>query len=327
MKKFTVTQKGEKLSKDKYNWDSKTNTFSTNEHDLVLDFSFYSNCTFYAGSDCTFNAGSNCTFYAGSYCTFKTYSNCTFNVGSYCTFKTVWDCTFNTDFSCTFNAGSDCTFNTGSDCTFKTDSDCTFNTDYNCTFNVGSDCTFKTGYNCVIVRQDVFEVIVEDEGNNIIQLPPHNIKGHIKNGYYSETNFKEKAIVADNVLSIIKSKKKIDDLTMFKVVNHGEKETSFLIKRGDIYSHGETLKEAEDSLIYKISDRCTDEFKKYTLDTVISSEKAIQIYRKITGACEHGVRNFVSSLVDAPKEISIKNLIELTKNNYGNDKFKSFFCK
>ena len=73
---FSITQKGKKLSKEKYSWDEKTKTFSSEEDNLLLDFSDY--------SDCTFNTG--------SYCTFKT--------GSYCTFNTGWDCTFDTESDC-----------------------------------------------------------------------------------------------------------------------------------------------------------------------------------------------------------------------------------
>ena len=114
-----VLKNGEPLSLDLFEWDEKTNTFSSDEYYLVLDFLSVSDCTFNTGSDCTFNTDYNCTFNTGY--------NCTFNTSSYCTFDT----------------GSDCTFDTGSDCTFKT----------------GSDCTFKTGYKCVVVRRDVYEVI------------------------------------------------------------------------------------------------------------------------------------------------------------------------
>jgi len=36
---FSVTQNGKPLSKKKYTWDPETKTFSTNEVNLVLDFS------------------------------------------------------------------------------------------------------------------------------------------------------------------------------------------------------------------------------------------------------------------------------------------------
>jgi len=114
-----VLQNGKPLSLDKFEWDEKTNTFSSDEDNLILDF--------------------------------KEINNCIFKTGSYCTIKAGNDCTFST--------GSGCTFNTGSNCVFSTGSGCTFNTGSNCTFSTGSGCTFNTGSNCVVVRRDTYEVI------------------------------------------------------------------------------------------------------------------------------------------------------------------------
>ena len=95
-----VLQNGNPLPLDKFEWDEKTNTFSSNEDNLVLDFQGINNCTFKTGSHCTFN----------------TESNCTFDTRSYCTFDTGSDCTFKTEFNCTFKTGSDCTFDTEEEC-------------------------------------------------------------------------------------------------------------------------------------------------------------------------------------------------------------------
>ena len=148
-----VLQNGKLLPLDKFEWDEKTNTFSSNEDNLVLDFQ---------GID---------------YCTFKTGFNCTFDTGSDCTFDTGSDCTFDTGFNCTFDTGSDCTFDTGCDCIFKTGSDCTFKTEFNCTFKTGSDCTFDTEEECVIVRRDIYEVI-EIPANTKIKLNEYRVKGY-----------------------------------------------------------------------------------------------------------------------------------------------------
>jgi hypothetical protein len=122
-----VLKNGNPLSLDLFSWDEKTNTFSSNEDNLVIDFNCISGCSFKTGNGCTFNTGS--------------------------------DCTFNTRYECTFDTGSDCTFNTGSDCTFKTGS--------RCTFDAGCECTFKTGKECVLVRRDIYEVIELPESKEI----------------------------------------------------------------------------------------------------------------------------------------------------------------
>ncbi len=95
-----VLQHGKPLELDKFEWDEKTNTFSSSENSLVLDFSDVDYCTFKTGSYCTFTTGDYCVFDTGSDCTFKTGSDCTFNTGDYCVFDTGSDCTFKTGFNC-----------------------------------------------------------------------------------------------------------------------------------------------------------------------------------------------------------------------------------
>jgi len=155
-----VLQNGRQLDLDKFEWDEKTKTFSSDEDYLVLDFKDV--------YDCTFKTGNGCTFKTSSDCTFKTSFRCTFDTGSDCTFDTGFRCTFDTGFRCTFDTGSDCTFDTGSDCTFKTG--------FRCTFKTGYDCTFDTGEKCVVVRRDIYEVIELTEGQKI-RLNEYKIKG------------------------------------------------------------------------------------------------------------------------------------------------------
>ena len=150
---WKVTQNGVELDPSKYTWYEKKKTFSTNEDNLVLDFSEIDGVTFTTGSGCTFDTGLDCTFTTGCGCTFKTGSDCTFNTGCGCTFKT----------------GSDCTFDTGNSCTFDTGWDCTFNT--------GSDCAFNTGSDCVVVRRDVFEFFTIPK-NKKIKLNGYGEKGY-----------------------------------------------------------------------------------------------------------------------------------------------------
>ena len=122
-----VLQNGKPLKLDKFSWDEKTNTFSSDEDDLVIDFNDIDYCTFKTGSYCIFDTGSDCTFKTGSYCTFDT--------------------------------GSYCTFDTGSDCTFKTGS--------NCTFDTGSNCIFDTGSDCVVIRRDIYGIIELEKNKKI----------------------------------------------------------------------------------------------------------------------------------------------------------------
>ena len=306
---FSVTQNVKKLSKDKYTWDENTRTFSTVENNLVLDFREYDDCTFKTGDDCTFKTGYSCTFDTGSGCTFNTGSDCTFDTGSDCTFKTGWNCTFKT--------GSGCTFKTSSGCTFDTGSDCTFDTGWNCTFN--------TGYGCVVVRRDVFEVIQTEVGI-IYKLCPYNIKGYLtkkegENAFYMDIDCKRvEHIIADDILSKVVKKKG----NVYHVINHGQEKETFLIQDGEIYSHGDTLEQARESLKYKIADRDTTEFEKYKLDDEVDLTTLIRAYRAITGACEAGTRYFCENNT-LPEKMTIKKAIELTQGQYNHEMFRKFF--
>ena len=76
-----VLQNGKPLDLDKFEWDEKTNTFTTQENDLMLDFDNMDNFNFNTGSNCSFRTGSDCNFNTGSYCNFKTGSDCNFDKG------------------------------------------------------------------------------------------------------------------------------------------------------------------------------------------------------------------------------------------------------
>ena len=127
---------------------------------------------------------------------------------------------------------------------------------------------------------------------------------------------------ADNILAkIIEHKKNV-----YKIQICGQIKISYCIEVDGIYSHGKTIKEAKESLIYKISERDTSKYENYTLDTVITFEDAIKMYRCITGACEGGTRHFVENVLqDKRKKYTIKEVIELTKGQYNNKKLQEFF--
>ncbi len=137
-------------------------------------------------------------------------------------------------------------------------------------------------------------------------------------------------LFADGILAKIIERKK----NVFKIQIAGKTETSYclMLKNGDnelpTFSHGKTIKEAKESLIYKISDdRDTSVYKNYKLDTIVSFEEAIRMYRIITGACEFGTKNFVQGLTKTKKKYKISEIIEITNNQFGNETFREFFSK
>ena len=104
----------------------------------------------------------------------------------------------------------------------------------------------------------------------------------------------------------------------------GKTEISYLVTDGEVFSHGKTLREARDGLLFKIGNRDPSEFKKWKLDTVVTKRDAIRSYRVITGACEGGVRAWMDQR-KTPETVTVKKIIELTKGAYEAEKYKEFF--
>ena len=136
---------------------------------------------------------------------------------------------------------------------------------------------------------------------------------------------------ADNILAKIISKKRTKQNTVYKIQVVGQAQTSYCIQidNGEdtlpTFSHGATIKEAKESLIYKISSRDTSAYKSLKLDDTVTFEEAVKMYRTITGACEFGTKNFVSTLAKKKKKYKISEIIEITKGQFGNDTFREFF--
>lgn len=133
-------------------------------------------------------------------------------------------------------------------------------------------------------------------------------------------------LFCDGILSKVVSKKKVGAVVVYVVVLCGHTDTSYVVDKGGVYSHGKTLKEAKESLIFKITDRDTSKFKSWTGSTVISASDAIKSYRAITGACEFGVRDFCSDK-DLKRKYTVSDVIKLTKGKYGSSEYAAFFGK
>ena len=115
---------------------------------------------------------------------------------------------------------------------------------------------------------------------------------------------------------------------VMRVQRIARKEIEYLVTDGDgRWAHGATLKEAKESLIYKITSRDTTKYKSWSLSTEITHAEAIEAYRTITGACSFGTRYFCEMILGDNKKdkYTVSEVIELTKGQYGADSFKAFF--
>ena len=106
----------------------------------------------------------------------------------------------------------------------------------------------------------------------------------------------------------------------------GKSEQFYVVTDGNgKYAHGKTIKEAKDDLLYKISNRDKSEYKNLNINDKMPFEKAIEMYRVITGACGLGVKDFVESTGIKKQPYSPIEIAKLTKGRYGNGSFCDFF--
>ena len=134
-------------------------------------------------------------------------------------------------------------------------------------------------------------------------------------------------LFADNILSRIVNKRKSGQCVIYKTTPIGRsKNIIYVARRGDTFSHGETVKKAIHDLRYKMSSRDTSQYKGWTLDSVHPIADVIGAYRAITGACETGTKQFCEGK-KLPVKLSIKEAIELTKGAYASEKFTGFFTE
>ena len=130
----------------------------------------------------------------------------------------------------------------------------------------------------------------------------------------------------DGILSFVHSTKVIDGITIHKTNRIGYTNTEYIAIKSDLSAHANTLKLALIDLRFKESDRDTSWLEDKTLDSILSFEDSVLAYRCITGACSGGVSHFLRGIKDK-EEYKIGEIIELTKNEYGNETFSDFFNK
>jgi len=70
----------------------------------------------------------------------------------------------------------------------------------------------------------------------------------------------------------------------------------------------------------------TDKYKGLTVKSILTFPEMVKCYRIITGACEFGVRDFLSRKMPVTNpEYSIGEIIKATEGEYGSHTFANFF--
>ena len=131
-----------------------------------------------------------------------------------------------------------------------------------------------------------------------------------------------KYLYADGILTHIKKKKKIGEYTLFVGKIPGRN----VVFDGKHYAHCKNFRDGVGDLLFKsAADRGADQYRGISLDDSFTVEELKTMYRVITGACKAGTEFFVNSLKDLKDEYTVREAIEMTKGQYGAEKFKEFF--
>jgi hypothetical protein len=131
-------------------------------------------------------------------------------------------------------------------------------------------------------------------------------------------------IKADGIFAEVISHK----ANVWKLKRINRPEVFFLVTDGqNNYSHGATLKEAVADLAFKTSDKDKSQYAHLTLQSVLDFETCVHMYRVVTGACAAGVRLFLETKGIETKSYTVKEMLELTENQYGHSSFKEYVDK
>ena len=155
-------------------------------------------------------------------------------------------------------------------------------------------------------------------GDRIISCENLGHYTRLQNGDYVEGKY----LFADGILTHVKRAKKIGEYTFYV----GKIPGMNVVFDGKYYAHCETFSEGVRDIEFKrASDRGSDQYRSLTLDSEVSKDEAITMYRVITGACQQGTESFVSSLETTKDRYTIREMISITQGQYGSRAFAEFF--
>lgn len=99
-----------------------------------------------------------------------------------------------------------------------------------------------------------------------------------------------------------------------------------MVSDGKNFAHCDNIRDGIADLLFKeAEDRGAGQYKGMSLDTELTVEEAVTMYRVITGACRQGSQAFVDGIKDKKEHYTIRECIEMTRGQYNAERFAEFF--
>ena len=129
-------------------------------------------------------------------------------------------------------------------------------------------------------------------------------------------------LYADGILTHVRKCRRLGSYTVYV----GKIKGKNVVSDGVHYAHCDSIRDGIADILFKTaSDRGADQYKGMSLDTEMTVDEAVTMYRIITGACRQGSAAFVDGLKDKKERYTIRECIELTRGQYGAERFAAFF--
>ena len=145
----------------------------------------------------------------------------------------------------------------------------------------------------------------------------HGFK-RLRNGDYVPGEY----LYADGILTHVKRDKRIGAYTYYV----GKIPGLDVISDGTHYAHCGSVRDGISELAFKTAkDRGAEQYRSVNIDEEIPTEDAMVMYRVITGACQQGTKRFVDSLTEVRDRYSVRQIIDMTRDQYGGEAYRRFF--
>lgn len=128
----------------------------------------------------------------------------------------------------------------------------------------------------------------------------------------------------DSIATIIRSKKKRDDFTIYEGSLFNRKKKCYVASRDKYFAHGKTIKEAIEDVNFKF---LQENLEVQDLVKEIKEKQTMSVseFRLLTGACKMGCESFMKQNNLTETTYPLTKALDLLKNQFGWSKMTEYF--